>query len=206
MKLLYGTGNPAKLAAMAHRLAGLGIELIGLRDLPTPPPAVAEDGRTPLENARKKALAYYEAFRMPVFSCDSGLYFDNVPEEEQPGVHVRTVGGKTLTDEEMLAHYAGLAKKHGKLTARYKNAICLVLGPGQVHEAMDPAMASAAFTLLPTPHPRGILKKGFPLDCLSADPTTGRYFYDMSEADRDRVAVEDGFLTFFKKYICEEET
>lgn len=33
MKLLYGTGNPAKLDAMRHRLAGLGIELIGLKDL-----------------------------------------------------------------------------------------------------------------------------------------------------------------------------
>ena len=31
MKLLYGTGNPAKLDAMRHRLAGLGIELIGLK-------------------------------------------------------------------------------------------------------------------------------------------------------------------------------
>ena len=33
MKLLYGTGNPAKLDAMRHRLAGLEIELIGLKDL-----------------------------------------------------------------------------------------------------------------------------------------------------------------------------
>lgn len=25
-----------------------------------------------------------------------GLYFDNVPDEDQPGVHVRTVNGKYL--------------------------------------------------------------------------------------------------------------
>ena len=33
MKLLYGTGNPAKLDVMRRRLADLGIELIGLKDL-----------------------------------------------------------------------------------------------------------------------------------------------------------------------------
>ena len=55
MKLLYGTGNPAKLDAMRHRLAGLGIELIGLKDLGgVKQPEIIEDGKTPLENARKK--------------------------------------------------------------------------------------------------------------------------------------------------------
>ena len=38
--------------------------------------------------------AYFEAFHMPVFSCDSGLYFDELSEEEQPGIHVRRVGGR----------------------------------------------------------------------------------------------------------------
>ena len=33
MKLLYGTGNPAKAAAMQNRIAGLGIELIRKRML-----------------------------------------------------------------------------------------------------------------------------------------------------------------------------
>ena len=94
MKLLYGTGNPAKLDAMRHRLAGLGIELIGLKDLGgVKQPEIIEDGKTPLENARKKVEAYFNALHMPVFSCDSGLYFDNVAEDDQPGVHVRTVNG-----------------------------------------------------------------------------------------------------------------
>lgn len=33
MKLLYGTGNPAKLSAMKNRLESLDIELMGLNDL-----------------------------------------------------------------------------------------------------------------------------------------------------------------------------
>ena len=69
MKLLYGTGNPAKAAAMQNRIAGLGIELISLQDLQAQGveiPDVPETGNTPLENARQKAHAYYEAFRFPV--------------------------------------------------------------------------------------------------------------------------------------------
>ena len=58
MKLLYGTGNPAKAAAMQNRIAGLGIELISLQDLQAQGveiPGVPETGNTPLENARQKA-------------------------------------------------------------------------------------------------------------------------------------------------------
>lgn len=94
MKLLYGTGNQAKLAAMRSRLRQIGIELVGLNDLKADGldiPKVVENGNTPLENARLKAKGYYETFHIPVFSCDSGLYFDNVPDEIQPGVHVRNV-------------------------------------------------------------------------------------------------------------------
>ena len=91
MKLLYATGNPAKLSAMQRRLEGTGIEVIGLKDVEKEVPVVPETGKSPLENARQKAMAYYKALQIPLFSCDSGLYFDNVPDEVQPGIHVRTV-------------------------------------------------------------------------------------------------------------------
>ena len=196
MKLLYGTGNPAKLEAMQRRLSGLGFELAGLADMEGEIPEVEEDGLTPLENAGKKARAYYEAFSMPVFSCDSGLYFEGVPEKDQPGVHVRTVNGRYLTDEEMLAHYAGLAKKYGNLKARYRNAVCLVLDEEHIYESMEESLASEYFLLTAVPYSE-IRHKGFPLDSLSVDITTGKYFYEMSDERTDQLAVEDGFLQFF---------
>lgn len=207
MRLLYGTGNPAKLDAMKRRLENLGIELIGLHDLKAEGatiPAVPEDGNTPLENARQKAVAYYKAFQMPVFSCDSGLYFDNVPEEIQPGVHVRTVNGNYLSDEQMLEYYSGLAKQYGNLTARYKNAICFVMEENRIYEAMEPSMESERFILTDTPHST-IRKKGFPLDSISLDRKTGQYFYDLPAEKLDQVAVEDGFLEFFQKVLGVEE-
>lgn len=205
MKLLYATGNPAKFTAMQNRLSELGIELISLRDLRAqgiPIPDVPETGNTPLENARQKALAYYEAFRMPVFSCDSGLYFEDVPEEIQPGVHVRTVNGVYLTDEQMLAHYIGLVKRYGRLTAKYRNAICYVQDKEHSYEAMEPDMESEKFWLTDKPH-SSIRRAGFPLDSISLDPRTGQYFYDLPETAVDQVAVEEGFLTFFRRILQE---
>lgn len=203
MKLLYGTGNPAKLASMRNRLEQLDIELIGLNDLKAEGkniPEVVEDGSTPLENARLKALAYYKAFRIPVFSCDSGLYFDNVPEEVQPGVHVRNINGKCLSDDEMIEYYSVLVKRYGNLVARYRNAICFVLDEKHTYEAMEPSMESEKFILTDKPHST-IRKKGFPLDSISLDIKTNKYYYDLPEEKLEQVAVEDGFLEFFKKVL-----
>lgn len=203
-QLLYGTGNHAKLAAMQRRLEPLSLKIIGLKDIAQKFPSipeVKEDGAAPLENAEKKALAYYRAFRMPVFSCDSGLYFEGVPEEEQPGIHVRTVRGKVLTDEEMLKHYAGMAKKYGDLKAVYKNAVCLVIDEGHIHKAMEKSMESEPFLITSRPHKDGIREKGFPLDCLSVHIGTGSYYYDLPENELDQIALEDGFLNFFKQYV-----
>ncbi len=203
MKLLYGTGNKAKLDAMRKRLDSLGmdLEVMGLKDLGTEVPSIPEDGATPLENAERKARAYYAAFHIPVFSCDSGLYIDGIPEELQPGVHVRRVNGKILNDEEMLAYYSGLAAKYGNLTARYRNAICLVKDNGHIYGAMEKSMESEPFLITAKPHAYGILKEGFPLDCISLHWKTGKYYYDLKNGELDVLAVEDGFLDFFRKYL-----
>ena len=203
MKLLYGTGNRAKLSAMRSRLKQLDIELIGLDDLRAEGktiPQVVEDGKAPLENARLKATAYYEAFNIPVFSCDSGLYFDNVSEAIQPGVHVRNVNGKCLTDDEMIDYYSGLVKIYGNLVARYRNAICFVQDDTHIYEAMEPSMESEKFILTDKPH-SAIRKKGFPLDSISLDIKTNKYYYDLPTDRLEQVAVEDGFLDFFKRVL-----
>lgn len=203
MKLLYGTGNPAKLESMRRRLSGLDLDIIGLTDMGEAPLDVPEDGSTPLENARQKALAYFRAYGRPVFSCDSGLYFEGVPEEVQPGVHVRTVGGKHLTDDEMRAYYAGLAEKYGDLRARYKNAICLVLDGEHVFERMDASLESVPFLITAKPY-ADIRHRGFPLDSLSKDMETGKYFYEMDGERAERGAVQDGFLKFFRDVLAKE--
>lgn len=72
MKLLYGTGNPAKLDVMRRRLADLGIELIGLKDLgEVRLPEIIEDGKTPLEMPEKK-----RKLTLKRFTC---RYFPAIP-------------------------------------------------------------------------------------------------------------------------------
>lgn len=194
MKLLYGTGNPAKFDTRKSRLEPLEIELLSLNDLKAEGrviPNVPEDGNTPLENARQKALAYYEAFHMPVFSCDSGLYFDQVPSHIQPGVHVRNVNGVRLSDDEMIAYYTGLVRQYGTLTARYKNAICFVPDEAHLYEAMEPSMESPVFFLTDVPH-SAVREKGFPLDSISIDQKTGQYFYDLPDTAFEQIDARDG--------------
>ncbi|KAK8840191.1 hypothetical protein M9Y10_031135 [Tritrichomonas musculus] len=197
MKILYGTSNPSKLTAMKKYLENLDskyeFEIIGLNDLNSEIPKIIEDGNTPLENARIKSSVYYKLFHIPVFSCDSGLYFENIPVDIQPGVHVRTVNDKYLTDDEMIAYYSSLAKKYGDLTAQYQNAICFIYDDVQRFEEMSQSMKSDKFIITSKPH--SIIKKGFPLDSLSVDIKTGKYYYDLPE----KIAVENGFSQFFEK-------
>ena len=200
MKILYGTTNKAKLNAMKNATTPLGIHLISLNDLNCEIPSVDESGTTPLENARLKAQAYYDAFHIPVFSCDSGLYFDELEDKEQPGLHVRRVCGKELTDEEMISHYASLAKQHGgKLTGRYRNAICFILDATTTYSSMDISLATEPFILTSEPHPKRV--EGFPLDSLSIDIASGKYYYDLGEKELSSSAIEAGFRTFFAKVL-----
>jgi 8-oxo-dGTP diphosphatase len=202
MKILYGTTNKGKLQAMINGLKGLDIELVSLNDMEGELPVVNENGKTPLENAEIKARAYYEEFHMPVFSCDSGLYFDELEEELQPGIHTRRVNGKELTDEEMIGYYSNLAKENGgKLCGKYKNAIWFIINEGIHFCSMDESLATEPFLLVEKAHEK--LVKGFPLDSLSIDIATGKYYYDMEEKSVDQSAIEMGFKEFFSKAFLE---
>lgn len=199
MKILYGTTNKAKLTAMEIAVKPLGIELIGLNDLDCEIPFVNECGETPLENAKIKAQTYYAAFHMPVFSCDSGLYFDELENEKQPGIHVRRVGGKELNDDEMIEHYSSLAAEYGgTLTGRYRNAICFVMDEKTSYSSMDISIATEPFVLVSEPHQKRVA--GFPLDSLSKDVKSGEYYYDLEVKDVS-TSVEEGVREFFSKII-----
>lgn len=115
-------------------------------------------------------------------------------------MHVRNVNGKCLSDEEMIAYYTGLVKQYGNLTARYRNAICFVMDADHIYEAMDESLDSEIFLLTDKPHGT-IRKEGFPLDSISLDRRTNKYYYDLKEDEMEQFAVEDGVLLFFQKVL-----
>lgn len=210
MKLLYATTNKAKLESMQRVTNSLNIEIIGLKDLQNLQefknielPQIDESGKNPLENAIIKAKAYYKVLQIPLFSCDSGLYFQNVDEKDQPGTHIRRVNGKTLTDEEALEYYANLATSYGgKIKAKYKNAICLILDEKNIFSSMDSSLEIEPFYLVDKPHSKVV--EGFPLDSLSVDIKTEKYYNDLEDnLAVDKSTIEIGFTNFFKQVFSQ---
>lgn len=206
MKLLYGTTNTAKLNSMRNKVEGLGIEIIGLGDIDIKADPVDESGKNPMENARVKALAYYDAIRMPVFSCDTGLYIDGVESKNQPGAYVRRVAGKEMNDEEMIAYYAKVAASMGGFAkARYKNAICLVLDEESIYEYDGLDISSEYFLLTSEPHSKRV--KGFPLDSISAEIESREYYMDLEAAEgyKSKYDIGQGFRDFFIRVLADRE-
>lgn len=197
MKLIFGTKNKAKLNHLNKVFELLPYRLEGLDETIED----CEENSSDIKIiAREKALYYYKQLGQPVFSCDSGLYFDEVSDEEQPGAAIRRVAGKRLTDQEMIDYYGQLAKKYGgKITGRYRNAICLVLDEDHIYSYEGDDIASDPFYLVSTPHAKK--REGFPLDSLSVEIKSGRYYYDMSDYHVEESKMNEGFVQFFKRVI-----
>ena len=187
---------------MRETLVPIGIHVVGLKETGISIPDVYESGDSPSENARIKAFSYYNVLKRPVFACDSGLYIDGLADEEQPGVHVRMIGGKRLSDQEMVDHYAEIAKRlGGKTVARYKNGICLIMGDDEVYEHLGDDISGEAFYLVPAPHSKRV--EGYPLDSLSVHIGSGEYYYDRDDryVDFSMESWRTGFQAFFQKYL-----
>lgn len=199
MKILYGTSNEAKVDHMRYMLRDLPLEIIGLKDLVMDKIDVLEDGETPLENATKKAVAYFNAVNIPVFACDSGLYIDGFPEDQQAKVNVRRPLGKKLDDEEMILHYSGLAQNNGgEILAWYENAICFVDSQGKQVGYQGRDLASERFIISEKPYPKR--REGFPMDSLSIQIKTGRYYLE-TDGFREDKEMAEGFRRFFIKLL-----
>jgi len=116
---------------------------------------------------------------MLVFSCDSGLYIDGLDDLRQPGINIRGQDDY-MDDDEAVRYYSALAAElDGSMTARYKNAIVLVLDEKTIYEYMGEDIASEPFLMISKPHKNGVVARGFPLDCLSVQIESGRYYYDI---------------------------
>jgi 8-oxo-dGTP diphosphatase len=199
MKLIYGTTNKAKIEFMKKRVEPLGIELLSLEDVNAPKLRIDENGNSPLENAKIKALAYYEALKMPLFSCDSGLYIDGLDDARQPGINVRGLHDH-MNDDDTRAYYSSLAAEFGgKMTARYKNAICLILDETRIYEYIGDDIASEPFWLVSKPHEKR--NEGFPLDCISVHIESGKYYYDIDGYGEKYLEADNGFTAFFKRVL-----
>ena len=209
LEIIYGTGNGAKISYMEETLKNLPMKIVSLHQAAEKEgiilPDIKETGENPLENARMKAEGYFRVFGKPVFSCDSGIYLWNyttkepLPDEEQPGIHIRGNGERRLGDEELLAYYIGLVKKYGQVCGRFKNGICFIWNGEQRKESMSESMWGEPFLLTDKPHEKRV--EGFPVDRISLDISTGKYLYDLEEDSEGEEAQNRGFENFFRECL-----
>ncbi len=196
MNLIYGTYNPSKLESMIKMLDGLNISIASLETLDMDLKKAEETGKDPLANATQKAIFYFKQIKKPIFSCDSGLYFEGVDESDQPGVLIKRIHGNNLTYREMLNYYSNLAGRYGgRLTAYYKNAICLVIDENNIYKYDGEDICSEKFYIVDKPHVK--YREGFPLDSISVEIESMKYYYDLEGSKSESLGFIDGFRNFF---------
>ena len=119
MKVLFATTNPAKIKKYLDKLQERNIEVLTIKDIGINLKP-EETGKNAIENAFIKAKAYYDATKITTIGMDNNLYIEELPEEKQPGTHVRRINGKELNDDEMIDYYCNLVNQYGeKLTAKW---------------------------------------------------------------------------------------
>lgn len=179
-QIFLGTTNPAKIAIVRAAIQGLPIKLVTLNELHILLD-VTEDGRTTMDNAQKKARAYYDRTDLPTLAMDGGLQIEKFPAEKQPGVLVRRIHGGNghATEQEVLDYYiAELIKVGGKNIGVWEGSVVLVLSS---HEMFS---GTYSFTTLLTTHSRGVVAPGSPLSSIMIDPISGKYFSEMQWGER----------------------
>lgn len=184
MKVLFATSNPAKVRNYKEELSKKGINLLTLKDIAISI-YVEESGKNAIENAYLKAKAYYDALGIPTIGMDNNLFIEGIPDELQPGVFVRRINGKELNDDEMIEYYTKLVKEYGgKLKARWVYGMVLMTNNG----TSEFNWSYNDFYLVSNANKKRNL--GYPLDSISIDEKTNKYFVDMTEEDRKKNAKE----------------
>lgn len=197
-KVLFATGNIAKVKRFKDKLLDKGIELLSLKDLNISL-SVEENGTSAIENALIKARAYKKEVDMPVMAMDDSLYLENVPENLQPGLFVRRVNGKSLTDEEMIEHYSNLVKDYGvdgAIVARW------IYGLAIIKENTERTYTWSKNDFLLVDTPSKVVNPGYPLNSISKNIKLDKYFSEMTLEDQESVQEqEDDVIDFIAKNV-----
>ena len=192
-QVLFATGNVAKVKRFKDKLLAKGIELLSLKDLNLTLD-VLENGTSAIENALIKARACQKMVDMPVMAMDDSLYLEGIPANLQPGLFVRRVNAKSLTDEEMIGYYSNLVKEYGvdgKLVARY------IYGMAIISKKKEATYTWSKNDFLLVATPSEVINPGYPLNSISKNIKLDKYFSEMTKEDYELVQEqEDDVIDF----------
>ena len=184
MKVLFATKNPAKVKKYKDELEKNGIELITAKDIEKDI-NVDESGKNCVENAYLKAKTYYEETGIISIGMDNTLFIEELPEEKQPGTHVRRVNGKELSDDEMIEYYTSLVSEYGgKVTAKW------VYGMVVYGDNLCEKFTWNKDEFFMVDKISEIRNPGYPLDSISIDKHVNKYFVELTKEDIEIIDKE----------------
>ena len=192
-KILFATGNESKAKRFKKQLLENNIELITINDIEQKID-VAENGKDAIENALIKARAYANISKFPILAMDDNLYIDNVPADKQPGMFVRRVNGKRLSDEEMIEYYSNLARVYGddgRLTCRW------VYGMALICNGVEKTYTWSKEDFYIVDKPSNKIDPGYPLNSISINKKLNKYFTDITDDDRKSLKEDESHVIEF---------
>ena len=179
-QIIFATSNQSKSKRFSKGLKELGIEVLSLKDIDVKLD-VEEDGSTAIENALIKARECYKKTKKPSMGMDDTLYMEGVPEDRQPGLFVRRVNGKSLTDEEALEYYTNLVKEYGvdgKINCKWIYGLAVINEKG---EEATYTWSKDNFYMVSSRSDK--INPGYPLNSISKYKRLDKYFTEVTDDD-----------------------
>ena len=147
MDLIVATRNGGKLREFARMLEPLGFRVVGQEEV-LPGVEVEEDGRTFMENARKKALTIHRLTGRAAVADDSGLCVDALGGAPG-GYSARYADGPQGTHNDAANNQKLLRALREvpppRRGAKFVAAICCVLENGEMVEAQGECPGAIAY-------------------------------------------------------------
>ncbi len=198
-QIIFATTNQSKSKRFSKGLKELGIEVLSLKDINVKLD-VEEDGDTAIENALIKARECYKKTKKPSMGMDDPLYMEGVPEGRQPGLFVRRVNGKSLTDEEALEYYTNLVKEYGvdgRINCKWIYGLVVINDKG---EEATYTWSKDNFYMVSSRSDK--INPGYPLNSISKYKRLDKYFTDVTDEDMKVLNEnEDDVVDFIAKHI-----
>ena len=180
MKIVLATSNRNKIEEIKELLKAPGLEIVSPAAFGSSPPVAEEDGKTFMENARKKAIATAQWSGMLTLADDSGLVVDAL--EGEPGIRSARFAGP---DGDTDANNALLLERmkdvpDGQRSARFLCVVCLASPLGVTWEAEGTVEGSITR--------KRIGKKGFGYDPIFFYDPAGVTFAQMDPEKKNSVS------------------
>ena len=197
-EVVFATSNESKLKRFKKGLEKKGIKLLSLHDEGVSI-NVVENGNSVIENANIKAYVGHEATKKITIGMDDSLYLYGVPDDLQPSLFVRRVGGRVLSDKEMIEHYISLVNQYGtdgKLPAKWVYGMALVDTNGNIHTY---TWENGGFYL--TNKQSDVINPGYPLNSISKYEKINKYFTEITDEDEIQDTFASDVISFTASHV-----